>query len=153
MKIITYIIGVLCVLTILSPKVAVSEDLPKKTPAEKKAEAVTLAIMQVETGGKCNLEGGSGERGCMQFLDSTWRGYAKKYMGTTTLPMTKENEILLLTKVNKAHILNGRTIEQVALIHNSGQYKQHRKGVNKFGVPYDTRTYTSKVLREYEKLI
>lgn len=113
---------------------------------------MTRAIIAVETGGK-PMNGQSGERGIAQFIPSTFKAYQKIHLGTTTLPMTPENEIELLTIHNTYLLSKGYTLSQLAVAHNAGSPTATcRKGVNKYGVKFDCPSYVKKVLSEYSKL-
>lgn len=109
------------------------------------AQAIAAAIKKVESGGNYNARGGSGEFGAYQFMPSTWKGWAKTYLGNANAAMTPANQ----DKVAEARIqdlLNqGRTPEQIALIWNGGQ-PIVKKGVNQYGVAYDSGAYAKKVL-------
>jgi len=78
-------------------------------------------------------------------MPSTWEAYIRKYKGTTTLPMTFENEYNVMVLAN-TKLLEKYTPYQVALIHNQGHAGKCRKGVNKHGVKYDSCAYAQKVL-------
>lgn len=106
---------------------------------------ITQAILKKETGGNCKAKGGSGEVGCFQFLPSTWKEYIKKYKGTTTLPMTFENEFDVMVTAN-TKFLEKYTPYQVALIHNQGHAGKCRKGINKHGVKYDSCAYAQSIV-------
>jgi len=109
-----------------------------------------MAMLKLETGGNCKAKGGSGERGCFQFLPSTWKQYIKQYKGTTTLPMTFENEFDVMVTVN-TKLLEKHTVYQVALIHNQGNAGKCKKGINKHGVKYDSCAYAQKVVAMINK--
>lgn len=106
---------------------------------------ITRAIIEVETGGK-SVKGKSGESGVAQFLPSTWNAYVKKYMATTTLPLTPENEFEVLTRHNTYMLDKGYTPYQTILVHNQGSTGKCRRGTNKYGVKYDSCAYAQKVL-------
>jgi hypothetical protein len=120
------------------------------TPLEKNKNKIlgiqiTKAIIKVETGGRAR-PGLSGENGVAQFLPSTWLNYQKKYLATTTLPMTPENEFMVLSAVNTHYLEKGYTPYQLALLHNQGHFGQCKSGVNKHGVRYDSCSYAKKVV-------
>jgi hypothetical protein len=119
-----------------------------KTKAKKNkvlGVQITQAIIKVETGGKAK-PGLSGEHGVAQFLPATWKNYQKKYLATTTLPMTPENEFMVLSVVNQHYLDKGYTPYQVALLHNQGHFGKCKSGVNKHGVKYDSCSYAKKVV-------
>jgi hypothetical protein len=78
-------------------------------------------------------------------MPASWSSWAGQYLGNPNAPMTPENQ----DKVAEAHIqdlLNqGYNSKQIALIWNGGQPIEKR-GVNKFGVRYDSGAYANKVL-------
>jgi hypothetical protein len=100
--------------------------------------------MSVETGGECDVRGKSGEVGCLQFLPSTWKMYSTNVLGYVA-PMTKVNELYVASVMIQSWLYEGLTDEQVAVRWNSGGIR-HKKGVNKYGVAYDTYAYAKKVL-------
>lgn len=106
---------------------------------------ITNAILQKESGGNCNAKGASGERGCFQFMPTTYKAYIKKYLGTTTLPMTFENEYNLMVTVNTLYLEKGYTPYQVALLHNQGHMGKCSKGINKYGVKFDSCSYAQSI--------
>lgn len=102
--------------------------------------------MSVESGGNCDVRGKSGEVGCLQFLPSTWKMWSTDVLGYTA-PITKVNELYVATLKIQQWLLQGMTAEQVAVMWNSGGIK-HKKGINKYGVPYDTYAYARRVLAQ-----
>jgi hypothetical protein len=101
--------------------------------------------MKVETGGICEARGKSGEYGCLQFLPSTWRQWSSDVLGYTP-EMTKTNEMYVASVKIEGWLRDGLDPEQIAVMWNSGG-TQHRVGVNKHGVPYNTYAYATKVLQ------
>lgn len=109
------------------------------------ASKIAMAIKKVESGGNYDAKGGSGESGAYQFMPSTWKGWAKQYLGNANAPMTKENQDkVAIAKINDL-LKKGYNEEQIALIWNGGEAKV-KKGVNKYGVKYDSGAYAKKVL-------
>lgn len=146
MKIINCIILVLTILAVGVPNLAISEDSYFISQNQIKGIKITDAILKLETGGKCKQKGASGELGCFQFMPSTWKSYIKIYKGTTTLPMTFENEYEVMT-IHNTKMLEKYTPYQVALIHNQGHVGKCRSGINKYGVKYDSCAYANKVVK------
>ena len=109
------------------------------------AEAIAAAIKKTESNGNYNARGGSGEFGAYQFMPATWKSWAGQYLGNPNAPMTPQNQ----DTVAKAHIQSliakGYNAQQIALIWNGGQ-PIVKKGVNKYGVKYDSGAYARKVL-------
>jgi len=102
--------------------------------------------MSVESGGNCDARGKSGEVGCMQFLPSTWKKWSTDVLGYVP-EMNKTNELYVATHKIQGWLDAGYNVEQVATIWNSGG-ATHKKGVNKYGVPYDTLAYARLVLNQ-----
>lgn len=114
-------------------------------------DKIAMAIKDVESGGNYNAKGGSGETGAYQFMPSTWKQWAKQYLGNANAPMTQANQ----DKVAKAKIADlvaeGYTAKQIALIWNGGEPKV-KKGTNQYGVKYDSGAYADKVLQSLNNL-
>ncbi len=108
------------------------------------------AIKQVESGGRYGAKGASGEKGAYQFMESSWKAWAKKYLGKETAPMTPANQDKVALGEIKRLLAQGYSPEEVALIWNGGQPKA-KAGVNQFGVKYDSGDYAKKVTEEFKK--
>jgi len=116
------------------------------------------AIRQVESGNRAVLpqEKGIGGASRYQYTTSTWQSVAQKYLGDANAPLTLENE-------NKATYLRikdwkdaGYNPAQIASMWNAGEgrpnaYKENWRGVNSYGVAYDTPAYVNKVYAEYQR--
>jgi hypothetical protein len=100
--------------------------------------------MAVESGGDCTARGKSGEVGCLQFLPSTWAMWSTEVFGYVP-EMSKINELYVASAKITKWLFQGHTEEQIAVLWNSGG-TTHKKGVNKYGVPYDTFAYAKLVL-------
>lgn len=101
--------------------------------------------MSVETGGNCDARGKSGEQGCLQYLPSTWAMWSKEVLGYVP-EMTKTNELYVATKKIQRWMDSGYDVEEIACLWNSGT-PTHKRGVNKYGVPYDTFAYAQAVIK------
>jgi hypothetical protein len=77
-------------------------------------------------------------------MPSTWAKWAYDVLGYVP-PMTKVNELYVAVHKIQHWLDLGHTPEQIAVIWNSGG-TTHKKGVNKWGVAYDTYEYARKVL-------
>ena len=111
------------------------------------AERIAAAIKKVESNGRYNARGASGERGAYQFMPSTWSGWAKKYLGDANAPMTQKNQdAVAIAKISDWQ-KQGYTPEQIALMWNGGEPKR-KAGINSFGVRYDSGAYADRVLSE-----
>lgn len=125
---------------------------------EKLADSITKAIAYAENGGKPDinnpLKGKSGElKSIFQFTEPTWKADAKKFLGNENASLNADNETYVMREKVKKWIDEGRTVSEMASIHNSGQpdsYKKNHVGINKFGVKYDTPSYAKKVV-DYSK--
>lgn len=102
------------------------------------------AIIAVETGGDCDAKGKSGEHGCMQFLPSTWRLWATEVYGEFREQNPQRERYVAYKKIEK-WLAEGHGAYEIALIWNGGTPTEKR-GVNKHGVPFDTRQYALNVL-------
>jgi len=112
-----------------------------------KASSIASAIKKVESSGNYQARGGSGEFGAYQFMPNTWREWAGKYAGNPNLKPTPENQDFIANAKISELIKKGHTPQQIALIWNGGEPKI-KKGVNKYGVAYDSGAYANKVLKE-----
>jgi len=111
------------------------------------AQQIAAAIKQVESGGNYNAKGASTEGGAYQFMPATWKSWAKQYLGNENAPMTPANQDkVALSKINDL-LKQGYGAKEIALIWNGGQ-PIVKKGVNKYGVPYDSGAYANKVLKQ-----
>lgn len=131
------------------------EDIPKSQAPQHSTHSKNLAkvILMIETGDTldCSLTGLSGERGCYQFLPSTWNAYSKEVYGDV-LPITVEREhFVVVTKIEK-WLLQGKTNRDILLIWNQGNSGECSSGINKHGVPYDSCAYAEKGLLLLGKL-
>ena len=86
-------------------------------------------------------------------MPSTWRGLALKHFATTSLPLTPENEMKVMNKEVTEMLEQGRTVYDIAMKHNSGHFGKCSKGVNKFGVAYDSCSYTQSIISLVEKVV
>ena len=133
-------------LTLLFVSQPVLAEAPEQTHNQVLSVKIVRAIEQVETNGQCGLKGGSGVRGCCQFQIPTWIGLTLKHFGTTTLPITRENEEKVMDKEVTRLLEDGHTVYDIALKHNSGHFGKCSHGFNKFGVFYDSCAYTKRVI-------
>lgn len=116
--------------------------------------ALARAIREVESGGSYEASGASGEGGAYQFMPSTWKAWAGKYLGDPNAKMDKTNQNKVAYYRIKERRDAGLTAAQIASEWNSGNpdaYKQNWKGTNSQGVAYDTPAYVGKVKAAYMK--
>lgn len=109
------------------------------------AASIAAAIRKVETGGNYNAKGQSGEGGAYQFMPSTWKGWAAEFLGNPNAPMTPANQDRVAMAKIQQLLNQGYNAQQIALIWNGGEPKV-KKGVNQYGVAYDSGSYAQKVL-------
>ena len=136
-------------------------------PAEKKTEALqaaeydtlTQSIVQVlaqkETSNADDCithRGQSGERGCFQFLPSTWAGYSKQVFGYVA-EQTPENELAVTLAKVSGWLKQGLTPQQIFLQWQQGNYDQCKRGVNSHGVKYDSCAYVQDAMQKLNSLI
>ncbi len=127
----------------------------EKTRMEQRVSLLCRAILYLETKGNYHLPGLSGEYGGYQFLPDTWKYYCRVLVGKQLDITIPENQDLIARLKIKGLINAGYTDEQIAAIWNCGYSNyENRKGVNKYGVPYDVPEYVNKIMdlmRHYKK--
>lgn len=101
--------------------------------------------MQHETRGNCNAIGASGEKGCWQYLTSTWNLFSRDVYGEVR-HMTKVRERYVTTKKIEAWVKAGYDAGEIAQLWNTGRAGPCIKGTNSKGVEYDSCKYESSVL-------
>ena len=105
---------------------------------------VVTALKILESNGNYALEGKSGEYGAYQFLPRTFHNYQKIYMGTTT-SMTPEYQDEVAELYVNDMVEKGYSVYQIGLIHNQGHIGKCIKGINQYGVKYDSCWYAQKL--------
>ncbi len=115
------------------------------------------AIGRAETGSSSpeayTQKGASGEFGRYQFMPDTWKQWAPE-AGVDVNDTSIEAQNKVAYNKVKEWKEQGLNPAQIASKWNSGNenaYKEGHKGVNKFGVAYDTPTYTAKVSQYYQE--
>ncbi len=117
---------------------------------------LTKAIRETESGGNFGARGASGEYGAYQYTPDTWNGVAKKYGINVPLEQAsprQQNEVTY--KRLKEWKDAGYNVGQIASMWNAGEgrpnaYRENWKGVNDYGVAYDTPAYAKKVATAYQ---
>lgn len=143
---------------------ATSTQAPELTPANKveldrrmtnetvQKTVKTIKHIETKNNTKCIKRGASGEIGCYQFLPSTYNNLSKKHFkevkGFTLEVEQKLVELEVIDLIEKKKL----TPDKVFLYWNSGQYKRCSKGVNKYGVRYDSCTYVVNSMRYFKSL-
>jgi len=130
----------------LSPIPAHAETIEVKPI---RSEIIISAIKEKESEGNYEIRGGSGEIGAYQFMPSTWKSTSLKYLGKEVEP-TPENQDLLAKLSVEDLISQGYSDKEIALIWNGGT-PIIKKGVNKYGVAYDTEKYANELLALIEE--
>lgn len=120
---------------------------------QKLINSIVKGFAYAENGGKPNINnpsaGKSGElKSIFQFEPDTWKADAKEYLGNENAPLTADDETYVMQQKVSKWIDEGKNVDEMASIHNSGNpnaYKENHKGVNKYGIAYDTPAYAKKV--------
>ncbi len=116
------------------------------------------AIRQTESNGNFNARGASGEWGGYQFTKGTWDKYTKDAGISANwgeASPAQQNEVVYhkLKQWKDA----GYNPGQIASMWNAGEakpnaYRENWRGVNEYGVAYDTPAYAEKVAKYYQSL-
>lgn len=129
-----------------------------KTQLDPQVVTLAKALRSVESGGNFSARGGSGEYGAYQYTKPTWQATAQKYLGDANAdirdPKNQNKATYLKLKEWKD---KGYNVGQIASMWNAGEgrpnaYKENFRGVNKYGVAYDTPAYAKKVASTYQKM-
>lgn len=115
------------------------------------------AIRQHESGGDFTRPGKSGEYGGYQYTEPTWDAYSKEFGINVPLRQAspeQQNEVTY--KKIKQWKDSGYNVGQVASMWNAGPgkpnaYLEGHKGVNQYGVEYDTPLYAKKISEYYQQ--
>ena len=118
------------------------------------AEAITKTIAIKETSGTldCSQTGLSGEKGCHQFMPSTWRAYSVEVYGSVVEQTPEAAEYVTRTKVQR-WLDDGYTPRQIFLIWNQGNPGKCISGWNSHNVYYDSCAYAEEALAILESVI
>ena len=159
------LILILLICAILLPREALSDQM---IIAESQSENLNIpveierdhatdlaqAIAVMETGGTldCSRTGLSGEKGCHQFLPSTWASYSKEVYGYVEV-QTPEKATFVTEEMIRKWIALGYSDRQIFLIWNQGNPGACKSGINKFGVKYDSCGYAEDALVTLQKVI
>ena len=103
--------------------------------------------MSVESGGKCDQRGKTGEWGCFQFMPDTWSYWSIRVIGYVAEQSPINERYVALHKI-QSHLNQGYDETEIAAIWNSGSAYgwENKIGVNSSGVSYDVPAYVKKVL-------
>lgn len=117
-------------------------------PQQLDQDAVRLAkaIRYTESRDNEQAKGASGEFGLYQWMPDTWAKTAKKY-NLDPGDVSRENQNKAAYMTIKELKDSGKRPDQIAAFWNSGKTEgwEQNKGVNKYGVKYDTPDYVKKV--------
>lgn len=139
-------------LIFLTPATAKSDAEPGPSlEQQQEAHASLLADAIEDAEGKC-APGLSGERGCFQYLPSTWSAYSKDVTGKV-VPQTGENERYVTEGKILEWLKEGVSDRGIFLTWNQGSAtgwgpgtKDCYAGVNSYGVRYDSCAYAARAL-------
>lgn len=113
--------------------------------ASSNAQRIANAIKTVESGGNYQARGASTEGGAYQFMPSTWKQWSREILGNPSAPMTPENQDRVAIAKISDWLNKGYNEAEIALMWNGGEPKVKR-GVNRYGVKYDSGAYAKEVL-------
>lgn len=78
-------------------------------------------------------------------MPSTWEAYSTEVLGYVA-ELTPENEELVTRTIVQGWLDDGYTPEEVFLLWNQGDTDKCSRGVNRYGVRYDSCAYVEKAL-------
>ncbi len=78
-------------------------------------------------------------------MPATWEGHSKMYLGYVARPSLINQRYVTAKKVQNL-LDQGKTDYQIGLIYNGGEIKE-KKGVNRYGVRYDSGAYARKLVK------
>lgn len=107
---------------------------------------IVAVIELIETQGHpdCgSIAGGSGEKGCLQFQAPTWRSFSKEFYGEV-LTQTPDREREVANFKVQQWLDKGYSPRQIFLTWNQGNPSPCKRGINKFGVRFDSCTYADR---------
>lgn len=137
-------LSVLLAFLLGAPAAAKAPEPSQEQMKQRHVVLVADAIKDAE--GRCT-QGLSGEQGCFQYQDATWRSYSTQVAGEV-LTMTPENERMVTEGMISFWIDEGISDRGILLIWNQGSAtgwgpgdKDCYAGVNSHGVPYDSCEY------------
>lgn len=143
---------------VITPAGAGTHNMDVFSSVDRDALNLTRAIAASESGdltGKpnYNVSGKSGERGAYQWMPGNFEAAANE-AGLNPVDFSPENQDKVAYYQVKKYKDQGLQPWEIASIWNSGSkdnWKDHR-GVNKYGVKYDTPAYVAKVKQHYTAL-
>jgi muramidase (phage lysozyme) len=154
MQIIYSILVALSILSAPNHTYALSEDNLKDISITQEATRRAEVIKHIETQGKkdCNsIRGLSGELGCYQMLESTMKALAKKH-NIEVKGYTYETQEKIVFEEMKSQVAKEIPRKDTFLQWNTGHFGTCSKGVNKYGVSFDSCSYVNKAMKIYSYL-
>ena len=149
------IIPLFLLLPIFIPDKAFNEEHVTNIPlkdivyVDLETQKIVETIKEKESRGNCNAKGASGEIGCFQIMPNTYRALTKKHLGEVKGYSTSTAEFVVYKEIYELKSKN-ITPKQIFQIWNQGTYtKPCIKGVNKFGVKYDSCQYVKDAMKIY----
>ena len=128
--------------------ITVTTLIENKIKEQERIKLILKTLRILETNENYNLFGKSGEYGAYQFTPSTWKWYCHVFFKETLDIFIPENQDKVAEAKIKMLIKNGFTDEEIASFWNSGKKNWiDNKGVNKYGVKYDTPKYVKSFMR------
>lgn len=147
--------------TIFSGKKA-ETPVATTTGLDPQVKALTKAIREVESGGRFDAQGASGEKGGYQFMPGTWEKYSQEQGINVPLDQaTREQQTEVVYKKLKQWKDQGYNPGQIASMWNAGEGRPNAYAENWRGstttpdgrtVQYDTPAYAKKVHAAYQRL-
>lgn len=139
---------------------ASTEDEPAPSdeePPDLRAYAIAIkeAIRKLESKGSHDCEntpGLSGEKGCFQYLPSTWASYSRQVYGYE-VEQTATNADYVTEEIIYSFLEQGYSARGIFLIWNQGHAGQCKSGYNSHGVYYDSCGYADRGLLVLNQII
>lgn len=146
------IIAILIPHKVQSNQKVIDENI-QATVVNAHARNLVKTIALIETSGTldCSIPGLSGEKGCHQYMPTTWKSYSKEVFGVIK-EQTEENAEYVTMSMIKKWLDQGMTDEEIFLTWNTGSTKACRSGINSHGVYYDSCSYVKNALEILKKL-
>lgn len=95
------------------------------------------------------LPGASGELGCYQYKESTYRLYAREVLGYVPR-RSYINERYVAVRMIQKWLNQGYSTYEIGLIWNGGEPRE-KKGINSHGIEYDSARYARTVVAYYKQ--
>lgn len=123
------------------------EDDPLGVTPLDQASKIEWVIVYLETGGtmECGKPGLSGEKGCHQYMPTTWEAYSLDVFGFVAEQNIENAKKVTHEKISQ-WLDSGLSPREIFLIWNQGNSGQCSSGINSHGVKYDSCEYAEKAL-------